>query len=123
MATILIVDDSIFMQRLKTTYLRQAGHTIVGVCFNGEEGFHLYQELHPDVVVLNVQLPLVNGIECLKQIIRYDAHAFVVMCCALGHLRIRIDVLRLGAQDYVLNAFIREKLVEVVETTLRKKKR
>ena len=73
MAKILIVDDSKMSRRMLRTILEGIGHEIVAEACNGEEGIKMYQQYTPDVVTMDITMPEMDGIKCLKEIMEYNA--------------------------------------------------
>ena len=67
MANILIVDDSRTSRKVLRNVLEEAGHVIVGEAVNGQEGVQQFQALKPDLVTLDITMPIVDGIEALQK--------------------------------------------------------
>ena len=100
---LLIVDDiPETRENLRKLLFFESDIDVVGAATNGEEGIQMAVELQPDIVLMDVTMPKVNGIEALKQIIRFDQCAKVVICSALGSQPLVIEALKAGAQDYIV---------------------
>lgn len=84
MARIMIVDDTNFMRMTLAAILEKDDHHIVGMAQDGKEAIKLYQETKPDIVTMNITMPIMNGIEATKEIIKVDSEAKIVMCSAMG---------------------------------------
>ncbi|HTU00721.1 MAG TPA: response regulator, partial [Candidatus Sulfotelmatobacter sp.] len=81
---ILVVDDAIFMRGLIRDIFARGPFVIAGEAENGVEAVRLYQQLHPDLTTMDIVMPQMDGITALKEIVRLDPTARVVMCSALG---------------------------------------
>ena len=84
MARILIVDDSRTSRRMLTNILERFGHEVVGEAKNGEEGIEKYRELKPDIVTLDITMPVMDGLGALDLIMEEDPMANVIMVTAAG---------------------------------------
>ena len=76
---VLVVDDSATMRKIITQHLKAEAYKICGEASNGEEALELYKELAPDVVTLDINMPVMSGLEALKRILDYDRGAKVLM--------------------------------------------
>lgn len=112
---ILIIDDAPFMIRAVTGILTHEGYEVVGSAQNGADGLALYSELKPDVVLLDILMPIKDGIETLKAMTQIDPHACVVMLTASGMMQRVSEVLALGAKGFVVKPFQPEGLCHAIE--------
>ena len=115
MPKILVVDDALFMRAMLKKLLTEAGFDIAGEAENGRVAVDLYQELKPDLVVMDITMPEMDGLTALKKIVKLDPAAKVVMCTALGQERSVMEAMNAGAKDYILKPFNAEKVVEVLK--------
>ena len=111
MHKILIVDDAKFM-RLNLNNILKSEFEIVGEAENGEKAVELYKNLNPDIITLDITMPVKDGIEALKEIIEYDKNAKVVMCSAMGQKGIVVDAIKSGAKDFLVKPFQKKKVIE-----------
>lgn len=118
MARILIVDDSRMSRKLLINVLRGMGHEIVGEATNGEEGIRLYKGLHPDLVTMDITMPEMDGIACLKSIMKTDPEARVVMVTAAGQSTKLVDALKSGAKEFICKPFESEQIVNAINEVL-----
>src|SRR6056297_3137899 len=81
---VMVVDDALFMRNMLKDIFTKAGHEIVGEAANGEEAVTKYTELKPDLVTMDIVMPVKSGIEALQEIRQANPDACVVMCSALG---------------------------------------
>ncbi|MBC7959605.1 MAG: response regulator, partial [Vallitaleaceae bacterium] len=84
MAKILIVDDSIVMRKNLAAILRQGGHSIIGEASNGRQAVSQYFDLEPDIVTMDIPMPILSGVEAVRQIIKIDADAKIIMISAVN---------------------------------------
>ena len=118
MASILLVDDLKFIKRIERNVLEKNGHEIVGDASDGAEAIVLYLKLKPDIVLMDITMPKVNGIEALEKILSLDPRAKVVMCSALSHERVLYKAIKAGAKDYLVKPFTTEQLLHAIGKVL-----
>lgn len=114
MANILIVDDSRTSRKILRSILESAGHTIVGEAANGEEGVKLYDELKPDLVTLDITMPVLDGIGALQRIKEAFPTSKAIMVTAAGQKTKMVEAVKYGADEFIPKPFEPEKLVAVV---------
>lgn len=114
MAKILVVDDAMFMRSRLKALLEGAGHEVVEAQ-NGREALTAYAESAPDVVLMDVTMPEMDGLEALKEIRASSPEARVIMCSALGQQSIVLEAVRAGARDFIVKPFRPEKVLEAVQ--------
>ena len=115
---ILIVDDAAFMRMMLKDILTKNGYNVIGEAANGQEGFDKYKELKPDLVTLDITMPEVDGITCLKMIKQSDAGAKVVMCSAMGQQAMVIDAIQSGAKDFIVKPFQPDRVMDAVRKAI-----
>ena len=118
MAKILIVDDSKTSRRFLRNMLEEAGHQIVGEAVNGQEGIDKYKQLKPDLVTMDITMPVLDGIEAVGEIMEYDADAKVIMVTAAGQKTNMVEALKRGAADFIQKPFESEVILKVVGKVL-----
>jgi len=101
MAKILICDDSRFMLTLFEKGLREAGLDVVGKAADGLECLALYKTTQPDLVLLDITMPNMDGRDCLKELIKLDPAVQVIMVTAVGDEAVKKECLELGAKAFV----------------------
>ncbi len=105
MATVLIVDDSRTSRKILRGLLERAGFVITGEAVNGEDGYLKYKELQPDIVTMDITMPVMDGIESLSLIKHANADAKVVMITAAGQKEKMVDALKRGADEFITKPF------------------
>lgn len=117
---ILIADDALFMRNMLREIFVNAGFQVVGEAANGIEAVERYHELRPDLVTMDIVMPLKSGIEALRQITREDPDARVIMCSALGQEALIIEAVQAGAKDFIAKPFKEERVLDVVRRVTKK---
>src|SRR5512136_1381472 len=100
MATIMVVDDALFMRKKCAQVLSQNGYNVLEAA-NGAEAVSKFKESKPDGVLLDITMPDMDGIQALKEILKVDPNARVAMCSAMGQQSMVIEALKSGARDFV----------------------
>ncbi|MGQ9455681.1 MAG: response regulator [Armatimonadota bacterium] len=116
---VLIVDDAMFMRARLRHILEQAGYEVVGEAENGEVGIKVYNETKPDVVLMDITMPVKDGISAAKTILQSHPEAIVLMCTALGQQNMVIEAIKAGVKDYIVKPFQPERVIEGIEKALR----
>lgn len=114
MAKVLIVDDAVFMRTKASRLLAQEGYQVVEAA-DGAEAVRKYKAEKPDLVLMDITMPVLNGIDALKAIRAEDETAKVIMVTALGQRSMVLEAIRAGAKDFVVKPFQPEKLMEAVK--------
>ncbi len=119
-AKVLVVDDLEFMRDAIGEILQSAGFDVVAEAENGRIAVDQYVRRRPDVVLLDITMPEMDGIEALKQIRAIDSRAAVIMCSALGQQKHIIRSIQLGARDFIVKPFKPERIVSAVRKVVRR---
>ncbi len=101
MARILIIDDSSFMRKRIGNSVRKAGHEVIGTARDGAEGFELYRELRPDLVIMDITMRGIDGIEAAAMIRQSDAEARIVFMSLVTDPEVIAQAKELGAIDFL----------------------
>lgn len=115
MASILIVDDAAFMRMMIKDILSKNGYTVVGEAENGLKAVERYKELNPDLVIMDITMPEMDGIQAVKQIKALNAAAKIIMCSAMGQQAMVIESIQAGARDFIVKPFQAERVIEAVK--------
>lgn len=81
--TILVVDDSPFASKQIQDLVEENGYEMIGYAKNGEEGIRMYEELHPDIVVMDIIMPGIDGLETAEILLKKDPNATILMLSSL----------------------------------------
>lgn len=120
MATVLIVDDSKTSRKILGDVLIQMGLTIAGEATNGEEGFMKYKELRPDLVTMDITMPVMSGLESLLLIKHENPDAKVVMITAAGQKENLITAVKSGASEFLTKPLDEKEIRRVITEVLAK---
>ena len=115
---ILICDDAAFMRMMIKDILTKNGYEVVGEAANGAEGVEKYGQLKPDLVMMDITMPEMNGIAALKKIKQNDSNANVIMCSAMGQQAMVIESIQAGAKDFIVKPFQVERVIEAVQKAI-----
>lgn len=111
---ILIVDDAAFMRMMIKDILSKNGYNVSGEAENGAKAVEKYKELQPDLVLMDITMPEMDGIQALKTIRAHDGGATVIMCSAMGQQAMVIEAIQSGAKDFIVKPFQAERVIEAV---------
>jgi two-component system, chemotaxis family, chemotaxis protein CheY len=114
MKRLLVVDDALFMRKLICGVAADAGWQVVGEAGNGAEAISLYQQHRPDLVTMDLVMPVMGGLEALRQIRAVDPEAKVVVVTALDQKQSLMDSIREGAIDFIVKPFERERVLALL---------
>jgi two-component system response regulator AtoC len=100
MKSILVIDDNRLIRQTFKSHLTSEGFE-VSLAADGREGVEEFRKLEPDLVILDIHLPVLDGIEVLKQIRQIDPNAYVIMITAFDDMRTTVEAIKLGAFEYI----------------------
>lgn len=115
MARILVVDDAAFMRLQLTDILQKGGHEVIGQAENGLDAIEKYAQLKPDLVTMDITMPVMEGIDAVKGIKTIDPNAKVIMCSAMGQQQMIVSAIQAGAKDFVVKPFQADRVLEAVK--------
>ena len=107
------------MRLILKEILVKADYNVVGEAVNGKDAVRMYNELHPDVVTMDLHMPEMDGITALKEIKEKDPKAKIVMVCAMNQQDQVIEAIRAGAVDFFIKPLQTERVLEVIERVLK----
>ena len=110
---VLITDDAAFMRMMLKDIFEKAGYEVVGEARNGAEALSKFEDLHPDLVTMDITMPEVDGITGCKSIMMKYPNANIVMCSAMGQQAMVLDAIKAGAKDFIVKPFEPKKVIEV----------
>lgn len=116
--SVLVCDDAIFMRTMISDILSQAGYEVVGEAESGAQAVERYKQLRPDLVTMDIVMPDMGGIDAVREIMKFDASAKVLMCSAMGQQALVIEAIQAGAKDFVVKPFQPSRVLEAVQRVL-----
>ena len=117
---VLVVDDNPIITRKICMMMDQIGYRVVMTAADGKEAIAAYRECRPDVVTMDITMPVLDGIEATCIIKRAYPDANIVMVTSHGQEKMVLDALKAGAKGYVLKPFQPQKVFEVIEKACRR---
>lgn len=115
---VLLVDDTAFMRRMLRDILTREGFEVAAEAGNGREAVEAYHQARPDLVIMDITMPEMDGIAAVREIASQAPAARIVMCSALGQQELIIAALEAGARDFVVKPFVPEKVLEAVRKVM-----
>ena len=116
MAKILVVDDAAFMRKVIRDTLTKNGYTDITEAVDGKDAVEKYFEIHPNLVLMDITMPNMDGLEALKAIRAKDAN--VVMCSAMGQEAMVVEAVQAGIKDFIVKPFKDDRLMKTVNSIL-----
>lgn len=114
MLKLLVVDDSnIIRNRIKRGF-NASQFELVGVATNGLEAIDKFNELHPDVITMDLTMPEMDGLDCIQRLIEIDPSVNILVISALTDKATGIKAIDLGARGFICKPFTDEQLVEAL---------
>ena len=118
MGKLVLVDDSKVARTLLKNILESVGHEILAEGSNGMEGFDLYREHKPDAMSLDITMPVQNGIECLRNIMKYYPDAKVIMVTSVGKETLVNEAISSGAKAFLVKPLDEFDVIATLESVL-----
>jgi two-component system, chemotaxis family, chemotaxis protein CheY len=116
--TVLVVDDASFMRSMIRDIFARGPFVVAAEAENGMEAIRLYQEVRPDLTTMDIVMPQMDGITALREIMRLDPAAKVVMCSALGQEALIAEAIEAGACDFIVKPFHPGRVLKVAQSVL-----
>lgn len=115
---ILLVDDASFMRMMLKNILVGAGYEIAGEAENGAKAVGLYTSLKPDLVIMDIIMPEMGGIDAVREILAKDPNAKVLMCSSMGQQALVVEAIQAGAKDFIVKPFQPSNVLDAVRKVL-----
>lgn len=124
MATIMVVDDAVFMRQMIIKVLVAEGHEIICEASSAKDAVEKYKKLRPDLVTMDIVMPMMeelDGIGAVREIIKFDPNARILIVSVMAQQSLIVDAIRAGAKDFVTKPVQPARLVMAVRTALTSK--
>ncbi|MGZ0051558.1 response regulator [Brevibacillus gelatini] len=118
MARILIADDSIVVREYIRIILQRAGHQVIAEAANGLDAYQQYKTHQPDVVMMDINMPGMNGIDTVKKIISEFPNAYIIMISTYGLKHLVFEAINAGARHYITKPIDEERLLDSIQNAL-----
>lgn len=116
MAKILLVDDAAFMRKVIKDTLSKNGYTDLHEAVDGADAVEKFTELAPDLVIMDITMPNMDGLEALKAMKAKNPACNVVMCSAMGQEAMVIEAIQSGAKDFIVKPFKPDRIMKTVSS-------
>ena len=112
---ILICDDAAFMRMMIKDILTKNGYNVAGEAEKGLKAVEKYSETKQELVMMDMTMAEMDGIQALKKIKELDPGAMVIMCSAMGQQTMVIESIQAGAKDFIVKPFQADRVIEAVK--------
>ncbi|MDD4698844.1 MAG: response regulator [Oscillospiraceae bacterium] len=112
---ILVVDDASFMRMMIKDILEKNSFEIAGEAADGLAAIEKYKETKPDIVILDITMPNMDGLQALIELRKVDPNAKVIMCSAMGQESMVIDAIKSGAADFIVKPFQADRIIKAIQ--------
>jgi two-component system chemotaxis response regulator CheY len=112
--TVLIVDDISYVRKTLKQILSARNFKVIGEAENGDEAVKLYDELRPDIVTMDLVMPVLNGVDATRMILKSDPDARIVILSAMMQENLVADAILAGAKDYIIKPFHTDEVMKVM---------
>ena len=115
---ILIVDDAAFMRMMLKNILTKGGYQIADEAQDGAQAVEKFAATNPDLVIMDITMPNLDGIGALKKIRELNPAAKVIMCSAMGQEAMVVEAIKAGAMDFIVKPFQADRLLAAISRVL-----
>lgn len=115
MSKIMIVDDAAFMRLTIKNMLKKSVHEVVGEAENGKVAVERYKMLSPDIVTMDITMPEMDGLAALKEILRVNPAANVIMVSAMGQETMVREAIMNGAKGFIVKPFKEDGILSAID--------
>lgn len=112
MAKIIVTDDASFMRLMLKTLFQTAGYDVVAEAENGRDAIDKYEQYQPDLMTMDITMPVMDGIQAVREIISQFPQAKILMCSAMGQQQMVMDAIKAGAKGFIVKPFQTDKVLE-----------
>lgn len=116
--TIMLVDDAAFMRMMLKDILTKNGYNVIGEAENGVIAIEKHKELKPTLVIMDITMPEMDGIQAAKAIKANSPDALIIMCSAMGQQSMVIEAIQAGARDFIVKPFQPDRVLEAVQKVI-----
>ena len=115
---ILLVDDASFMRMMLKNILVGAGYEVAGEAENGVKAIEQFKALKPDLVIMDIIMPEMGGIDAVREIVKTQPAAKILMCSSMGQQSLVVEAIQAGAKDFIVKPFQPSNVLEAVKKVL-----
>lgn len=118
MFRVMLVDDLSFMRMVQKDILAGNGYDVIGEASDGLEAVEMYESLKPDIVLMDITMPNMNGLDAVNRILAVDPQAIIIICSALGQQKLIVEAINSGIKDFIVKPFKAERLLSAIAKAL-----
>ena len=115
---VLLVDDASFMRMMLKNILVGSGYEVAGEAENGAKAIEQYKALKPDLVIMDIIMPEMGGIDAVREIVKLNPGAKILMCSSMGQQSLVVEAIQAGAKDFIVKPFQPSNVLEAVKKAL-----
>jgi two-component system chemotaxis response regulator CheY len=115
---VMLVDDASFMRMMLKNILVGSGYEVIGEAENGAKAVEQYKSLKPDLVIMDIIMPEMGGIDAVREIIKGNPSAKILMCSSMGQQSLVVEAIQAGAKDFIVKPFQPSNVLEAVKKVL-----
>jgi two-component system chemotaxis response regulator CheY len=115
---VMLVDDASFMRMMLKNILVGSGYEVVGEAENGAKAVEQYKALKPDLVIMDIIMPEMGGIDAVREIVKVNPSAKILMCSSMGQQSLVVEAIQAGAKDFIVKPFQPSNVLEAVKKAL-----
>ena len=112
--TVLLCDDALFMRTMLRGIVASGGYEVIGEAGDGRAAVEMYATLRPDLVIMDMVMPEMSGVDAVREIRALDPSARIVMCSAMGQQALVTDALAAGARGFITKPFTASRVLEAL---------
>lgn len=112
---VLIIDDSKIIRKNLVKIFEKLGYEVCGEASDGLQAVQEYEKHRPDFVTMDITMPVMNGIEAVKEILKIDENAKIIIISAINQKQMVFEALKNGAKHYIVKPITFEKVKEVID--------
>jgi two-component system, chemotaxis family, chemotaxis protein CheY len=112
---VLLVDDASFMRMMLKNILVGSGYEVAGEAENGSKAVEQFKALKPDLVIMDIIMPEMGGIDAVREIIKLNPSARILMCSSMGQQSLVVEAIQAGAKDFIVKPFQPSNVLEAVK--------
>jgi two-component system chemotaxis response regulator CheY len=115
---VMLVDDASFMRMMLKNILVGSGYEVIGEAENGAKAVEQYKNLKPDLVIMDIIMPEMGGIDAVREIVKVNPAAKILMCSSMGQQSLVVEAIQAGAKDFIVKPFQPSNVLEAVKKAL-----
>src|SRR4030042_557977 len=116
---IILADDLSFMRMVQKEILLEKGFDVVAEASDGVDAIEKFKRHRPDIIILDITMPHMNGLEAMHKIFEIDRTAKIIICSALGQQQLIVEAIKAGVRDFIVKPFKPERVISAIEKAIK----